>query len=374
MARIAVAGSVAQRPFIGGHAWAFVQYLVGLRLLGHDVVFVDRLTTDMAPEEGQKDACIRWFQETARAAELEHSSALLLEDRTVGLTRAELRRRLGACELLLNFMGFLDDPELLSLPERRAYVDIDPGFPQLWHELGLYDGFRGHDDFVTVALNINRPGCGIPRCGLRWIPTAHPVVLDHWPVKGNGSALTSVGAWRGPYASIQYGTRYGLRVHEFRRFLELPRLTDVRFELALDIDPGDAEDICKLRQHGWTLLSPRQVAGDLKAYQRFVQRSWGEFMVAKNMYVATASGWFGDRSICYLATGKVVIAQDTGLSDHLPVDRGLLTFSSLEEAVLAVEAAQREPTRHARAARAIAEQHFEARKVLRRLLNELGVG
>jgi hypothetical protein len=202
-----------------------------------------------------------------------------------------------------------------------------------------------------------------------------PVELGEWPfMVGNGKRFTSVASWRGAFGPLEYGGRtYGLRVHEFRRFFELPALTSAPFEVALDIDEAEVEDLRRLKEHGWVLADPRVVAADPWRYRDYVQHSSAELMIAKNLYVDTRSGWFSDRSACYLASGRPVLAQDTGLEGLLPCGEGLVTFSSLEEAVAGVGEITGDYERHSRAARAIATEHFAAERVLQRLLDTLGV-
>jgi hypothetical protein len=256
-----------------------------------------------------------------------------------------------------------------------VFLDIDPGFGQMWRELRQADIFAGHDDFVTIGLNIGSTDCMVPTCGLKWINTVQPIVLEHWPVMPVASEgpVTTIASWRGPFGPIEYhGKTYGLRVHEFRKFLELPRLTGVPFEVALDIHPADSADIEKLKINGWRQADPRVVAKDPASYQHYIAQSRAEFMVAKNLYVQTRGGWFSDRSTCYLASGRPVLAQDTGIRS-IPTGDGLLTFSNLEEAVSGVESIQQNYAHHCRAARTIAENHFDSDKVLGRLLEELSV-
>ncbi len=258
------------------------------------------------------------------------------------------------------------------------FLDIDPGFGQMWRELGLADIFAGHDRFVTVGANVGRPGCEVPTCGLEWITTAPPVVLDQWPAAppdaGRGGAFTSVASWRGPFGPIEYGGRtYGLRAHEFRKFFDVPARTRLPFEVALDIDAADAKDVAALDTNGWRRADPAAAAGDVDRYRRYIAASRAEFMVAKNLYVRTRGGWFSDRSACYLASGRPVLAQDTGLADHYPLGAGLLTFSSPAEAADAAREIDADYDRHCRAARAVAEEHFDSDKVLGRLLKTWGV-
>jgi hypothetical protein len=256
-----------------------------------------------------------------------------------------------------------------------VFLDIDPGFPQMWHALGWADLFAGHDDFVTVGLNVGRGDCTIPGCGRRWITTVPPIVLEHWPaVPLAAGPFTSVATWRGRYAPIDYGgERYGLRVHELRKFVEVPRRSGAAFELALDIDEVEHADRALLAQNGWCLVEPREVAGDPWAYQGYIARSRAELMVAKDIYVRSRSGWFSDRSVCYLASGRPVVVQDTGLEGLLPTSEGLLAFRTVEEACAAVDAVAHDGEHHARAARRIAEECFDSDKVLTRLLDRLGV-
>jgi hypothetical protein len=283
----------------------------------------------------------------------------------------------AAADLLINVMGYLDDAEVLGQIRRRVFVDIDPGFGQMWRDLGLHDAFRGHTDFVTLGRNIGRPDCAIPTCGLNWVTMPQLVVLEQWsaqPPRPEGT-FTSIGAWRGPNGPIEYkGKTYGLRVHEFRKFIGLPaRCPATQFEMALDIHPGDAKDISLLRENGWSVVEPKAVAGGPQEYRAYIAGSKAEFMVPKQMYVETNSGLLSDRSVYYLASGRPVLARDTGIRHLYPTGEGLLTFTTMEEAAAGVEAIRSNYARHCKAARDIAVEYFESDKVLTRLLSELGI-
>jgi hypothetical protein len=255
--------------------------------------------------------------------------------------------------MILNVMGFLTDGQILEAAPLRVFLDIDPGFPQLWREQGLADVFNGHDAFVTIGENIGEPHCTIPTCGIDWITTPQPVVLSDWfAAASGGEAFTSVVSWRGPFGPLEHdGRRHGLRVHEFRKFVDLPRRAQATFELALGIDPAD----------------------DPSSYQNYIRSSRAEFLVAKNMYVETRSGWISDRSLCYLASGKPVLMQDTGVGSRYPTGTGLLTYRTVDEAVEGIARINRDYLDHVQAARRIAEEHFDSDKVLTRLLLRLGV-
>lgn len=372
MGCVAVGGALAQRPGYGGHAWALLNYLLGFRALGHDVLFLDRLTPEMAPDPSQRERCVGWLAEVMERAGLKDSYSLSLGEETVGLSRRAALERVGGSILLLNVMGFVNDEEVLAASPRNVFLDIDPGFGQMWRQLGLHDAFVGHDAYVTVGEKVGDPDCLIPTCGIEWVRTPHPIVLDEWPVVGGGEKFTSIGSWRGPYDPVKFeGRRFGLRAHALRKLIELPALVEPELELALDIDPADAADLAALRENGWRLVDPSQVASDLDSYRDYVQDSLAELMVAKEIYVEARSGWFSERSLAYLASGKPVLAQETGFGERYPTGEGLLAFGDLDEARAGVEAICADPPRHSRAAREIAEEHFEAKKVLGRLLEEV---
>jgi hypothetical protein len=380
--RITVAGSIAQKPHQAGHSWQFLQYLLGFRRLGWDVLFVDRLEDDLARDEHGRPCApaasvnLRYLDALMREFELDGAwSAVLDGGRHAGLERDRVLEHIRDSDLLLNVMGFLADDELLGAARRRVFLDTDPGFGQMWRALGLADVFAGHDAHVTIGERIGRADCTIPTCGLDWITTPQPVLLDGWPVAPlppRDDVFTTVGRWRGAYGPVDFeGHRYGLRVHEFRRFAGLPRATGARFELALDIDAAETADLALLGDGGWRLVDPARAGGTPAGYRAFIEASSAEFMVAKGMYVDSASGWFSERSICYLASGRPVLAQDTGLGDLYPLGAGLLAFSTLDEAVAGVEAIRADPGRHARAARELAVEHFDSDKVLGRLLERI---
>ena len=358
---LTVAGALAQRPGKGGHAWVFLQYLLGFRELGYDVHFIDRL-----PERNQ--AQVAYLDAVMSAAGFAGRWTLLAGDEVFGAPRAVAEQRLRDSLFLLNVMGYLDDEDLLACARRRVFLDIDPGFGQMWQALGLADIYQGHDAFVTVGANIGQEGCLIPTAGRAWIPTLPPVVLSQWPVATtSAAAITSVCSWRGPFGPIEYGGRtYGLRVHEFRRFLDLPARTGARFELALDIDEADSADRERLVAAGFDLIDPASVSADPWAYRDYVSSSAAELCIAKNLYVDTAGGWFSDRSASYLAAGRPVLAQDTAAA--LPSGAGLLTFATPDEAVAAVEELRAHPVRHGRAARELAHAHLSSAVVLPALI------
>ena len=368
---VVVAGAVARRSDRGGHVWALLHWVLGFRKLGWSVLFLDRV--DPAPDVHESPQVQR-FLETMESFGLANSFSLDIgpDEEPIGLSRRTVLERVGAADLLVNVMGYLTDAELLARARRRVFLDIDPGFGQMWQALGLCDLFRGHDAFVTVGTRVGHADCRVPTCGITWIPTLPPVVLDHWaPSLKRGARFTSVGRWRGPWAPVEYnGERYGLRAHEFRRFAGVPRECGLDFEIALDIDPEDHKDVWRLIDGGWQLSDPRSVSATPQDYRQYVQNSLAEFGVAKGMYVQARTGWVSDRTACYLASGRPAIVQDTGVGDALETGEGLLTFSTPEEAISAAHSVHDDWNRHARAARALAEERFDSDRVLSTLIEE----
>ena len=365
--RILVSGMVAGEPRQGGASWAVLQYLLGLRRLGHEVVLAE-------PVERIEPASLAYLEAVAADFDL-GAVALVAADGASGpLPRERLLAFAREADLLLNVSGMLADPELLEPIPVRGYLDLDPFFNQHWHLQGAEMGFDAHTHFVTVATAIGEPGCEVPTLGRDWITTLPPVVLEHWPRASEPPSLpfTTVGHWRS-YGPIEHeGRRYGLRAHALRELLELPERTRADLSLALAIHPDERADLEALARHGWELIDPAGVAAIPARYGEFVRASAGELGVAKEGYVRSRSGWFSDRSACYLASGRPVVAADTGFGGALPVGEGLLAFGGVGEAAAALDSVLARPAEHAAAARAIAEDLLDSDRVLARLLDALG--
>jgi hypothetical protein len=376
---ILVTGMVAADARYGGATWAVLQYVLGLKQLGHDVYFVEPITAAKLDPSGVDLAhseTARRFQRLTASFGLSDSAALLLEGtcETVGLTYSALRRVVARADMLLNTSGMLKDPALLTPIARRVYLDLDPGFNQAWHRVaGIDMRFDAHTHFATVGLAMGRPQCGVATCGRTWITMCPPVMLREWPVSTQltHDAFTTVANWRS-YGTLQVdGLFLGQKAHAFRPLIGLPRKTSTRFTLALAIHP-DEPDLDALRRNGWGLVNPRRAAGTPASYRRFVSGSKAEFGIAKSGYVVTRSGWFSDRSACYLASGRPVLAQQTGFGDALPTGEGLIAFASEADVLAGVEAICTDYARHRVAARAIAERYFDSDRVLTRLIEQVG--
>lgn len=367
--RIVVAGRAFDVAGQAGATWAVLQYVLGLRELGYDVWLLEPVAQPTA-------ATVRAFEAVSAEFELGSRAALLVGHggETIGAPSRSVRAACDSADALLDLSGVLAEHDLLDRFAVRAYVDLDPAFNQLWHASGIDRGFDSHTHHFTVGLNIGRDGCDSPTCGIDWIPTLPPVALSAWPLappRPNGT-LTSLANWRS-YGSIEWrGVRYGQKAHSLRRLAALPSASTERFVLALEIDPAEDVERQALSAGGWELVDPRRVAGSPAAYRRFISGSKAEIGVAKAGYVTARCGWLSDRSACYLASGRPVLAQDTGIADVLPLGNGLLTFTDSGGALAALDALDSTYARHAVAAREIAEAYLDARLVLGRMLEELG--
>jgi hypothetical protein len=278
-------------------------------------------------------------------------------------------------DVFLNVSGKLRDMELITSSRCAVYVDVDPAFTQLWQaSQGIDMGLAGHTHFVTIGRGLDSDSGKIPTLGRRWISTVPPVVLDEWPVERTTrwNALTTVANWRGYGSITRDGIHYGQKAHALRELMGLPRRTTEPFVLALAIDPAERRDLEALDANGWRLVDPLAVTSTPHDYRAFVRGSKAEFAVAKSGYVASQCGWFSDRSVCYLASGRPVIAHDTGFGAFLPTGAGLFRFTTEDDVLAAIDALNTDYDKHARCARDIAEAFFDSRRVLDRLLAAVG--
>jgi hypothetical protein len=381
MTTVIVSSAIANKPMNGGNAWVVLSWVRGLQQLGCQVHFVEQLASQNCVDAagrpvGLTDSInLQFFKQVNERFGLGDSATLIYDEGTHihGLTMGELCDLADATDLLVNITGHLTLETLKARIKRKAYVDLDPGYTQYWQASGN-DGaqLEGHDLYFTVGENIGTDRCSIPTGGITWKPIRTPVVLEDWPYAAWPFAdrFTTIASWRGAYGRVQWGDRLlGQKAHEFRKFMDLPRRCAQPFEIALDIHADDARDRRDLSNHGWHLVDPCCVAADPDSFRAYVQSSGAEFSVAQGIYVETGSGWFSDRTVRYLASGKPALVQDTGFA-HFYAAGGLVPFHTLEQAVAGAERIVRDYGHHCRAARAIAEEYFDSRRVLTGLLEQ----
>jgi hypothetical protein len=385
MTTVIVSSVIANKPLNGGNAWVVLSWVRGLQQLGCKVHFVEQLAPQNCVDASGRRAGLtdsinlQFFKQVTETFGLCDSATLIYDEgaRTHGLTLAQLCDLADATDLLVNITGHLTLERIKARIKQKAYIDLDPGYTQFWQASGN-DGaqLEGHDLYFTVGESIGTDRCSIPTGGIAWKPIRPPVVLEDWPsVKGAfDRRFTTIASWRGAYGRVQWGhTQFGQKAHEFRKFIDLPQRTPHHYEIALDIHAGDARDRRALSDRGWHLVDPRHVAADPARFREYVQSSYAEFSVAQGIYVETGSGWFSDRTVRYLASGKPALVQDTGFDRAYTAAGGLVPFRTLEQAIAGAERIALDYTQHCRAARAVAEEYFDSRLVLIGMLEQAGL-
>lgn len=381
-----VAGMIATFP-LGGVAWDYGQYAAGLEKLGFEVYYLEDtgwLTYSPREKEYGEDAAygVEFLQQTLSRlsptlARRWHVRAM--NGRTFGMDAESFSAALRDAVLFLNVSGGTQlRNEYLDCP-CKVLIDTDPGvnhfsvFPRKdaaepWAEGRNY---RAHDFFFTFAERIGEPDCILPTLGLEWRATRHPVLLDRWTPQAPADTWTTVMSWKNLLDAVEYqGVRYGAKEMEFDKVKAIPQRSKARFQIA----SGGTPPVDEWRSYGWSVLDGHDVSRNADTYREYIQSSRGEFSVAKNVYVATRSGWFSGRSACYLASGRPVVVQDTGFSRLIPCGAGVFGFATLEEALSAVEAVEADYARQSEAARSMAERYFAAEVVLTKLLQDVGLG
>jgi hypothetical protein len=406
--RIIVTGLIAQHPNLGGVTWDYLQYVLGLANLGHEVYYIEdsgewpyNLDGGATGNDWIAHDCSNNVNYLAKVMErfgLAQKWAYHFPTRPkwFGLPHTKRRAVLASADLLINVSGTLKRPADYRQVRRMAYIDTDPVFTQV--KLNLPHGqikFRkrlaAHDVFFSFGERLSGPA---RETDYRWLPTRTPIVLSEWrPSARHRDVFTTVMSWTSYKPLIYDRKSYGQKDLEFARFLELPaQVAPTSLEVALggtqhvhwqmwrknlsadlvstlqDHPQWTPRDL--LEQMGWHVVDPLRVCGNLDSYRNYVESSKAEWSAAKNGYVRGQTGWFSCRAACYLAAGRPVVLQDTGFSNVLPVGKGLLKFSTIEEAAEAIRAVESDYARHAKAARSIAEEYFDARKVLPRLVEE----
>lgn len=388
--RIAVTGLAATYP-LGGVFWDYLQYVLGFQRLGHDVLYVEDTgnwcydpATQTFIEDGARNAALlarhlsqldsglrdRWFFRDAAG-------------RTYGRSWEAAAAFCRKADLFLHISASCIMRDEYLAAARVAFVDSDPMYTQASvpgylagtldpEAKSRVDGMRQHNVLFTFGENVGSPDCRIPTALFPWMHTRQPVVLDCFrkarvPVPRRRQVFTTVASWEpketGPVVD---GVAYSGKSVEFERFIELPTRSRLPVELAIS-GPAPVE---RLQSYGWKLIDARTVSEDPWQYRDYLANSLSEWSVAKNAYVASRSGWFSCRTACYLALGVPAVVQDTGFSAFIPTGEGLMSFTSLEEALQAMATVAADPERHSKAAIAVAEDYFDSDKVLADLIDK----
>jgi hypothetical protein len=384
--KIVLLGTMSKMP-VAGIVYLTMQYMVGLKRLGYDPYYVEAhaRTPSMlmaSPEDDSAMLAASFIAETMAQFGIGGDRwafhALHADGRCYGLSESQLADLYQSAALILNLHG-----GTLPLPEhyqtgRLVYLGTDP----VQHEIDIHhnvqetiDYLEPHCAFFTWGENYGNPDCLVPLLDrFKFKPTRQPVVNDLWHHFGTGTnkAFTTIGNWHQPWRTVELdGETYTWSKHfEFMKFLDLPRRTAQPFELALaNFEPADR---AMLEEHGWRVRESLPISADITTYRDYIGTSRGEFTVAKDQNVRLRSGWFSDRSATYLAAGRPVITQETGFSNILPTGEGLFGFSTVDEALDAVDRINADYTRHSIGAYGVARDYFDHEVVLTRLLADVG--
>jgi hypothetical protein len=388
--RIIVGGYLGLLP-AGGVTWDYVQYPAGFAALGHDTYYVEdtRLWPLYVADGASRNDSTPLVAHLAQVmADFGMADRWAYRDEVTGqchgLTEARVLELCRSADIFVNVScsTFLRD-EYRAIPI-RALIDSDPMFTQIQYvsqtgftpgKPGMQQLLRGHTHHFTFGENVGQADCRMELCGVRWRRTRQPVLLERWPVSElpAGGTYTTIMNWTAARPLIYAGETWGQKDIEFRRFFDMPRrYSKCAFAVVVAQTTGAPFPSEEARRAGWKVLNPQEHTPDWRTYQAFLERSRGEFSVAKETYVKARTGWFSCRSACYLAAGRPVVTQDTGWSRYYPTGAGLFAFNDAEQATEALRAIEVEPSRHARAARALAEEYFDSRRVLREFLDQVG--
>jgi hypothetical protein len=395
---------IAQHHALGGVTWDYLQVVLGMKRLGHDVYYIEdsgEWPYTFDEEQSENSRIVSSPQST-----VEHLQTVMAEfglsdkwayrfsptSEWFGLADVKREELIRSADLLVNVSGTLEKPEHYRGVRRLVYIDTDPAFTQI-DIAGGNSGRRhqvdAHDVHFTFGECLSKH---LPDTGHHWHPIRQPIVLSEWhssvPYR---NVFTTVMNWTSYKVSMYRGRKYGQKDVEFLKFMGLPqKVFPIPLEVAihkpyirwpndykntppsvrgLDHDDTKWTPYHVLTQFGWHVIDATEVCADFDSYRRYIQQSKGEWSVAKNGYVEGKSGWFSCRSACYLAAGRPVVVQDTGFSQVLPAGEGLLTFHTLSEAEAAIREVEGNYSRHAKAARSIADEYFDSGKVLNRLLH-----
>jgi hypothetical protein len=365
----------------GGHFWVYMQYVQGLREAGCEVYWFECLPGGQRlPDrsrigawlrrlhryglEGKVILCVRADRKRREGIDYDY----------VGATRSEAKALFAGADLLLNF-HYAIDSDLLEHFRRTALVDIDPGLLQQWMSTGQLP-VAPHDVYYTIGPTVGTPSASFPDCGLDWVQIRPAVCVKLWPYSYDACCetfTTVTGWWSGRWqretvdgSEVLYDNT---RRAAFLAFAELPRLTSQPLEVAAHLAPDDTADQQLMERHGWHMRPSFEVARTPEMYRSYIQGSRGELTCVKPSFVKLQNRWISDRSLCYLASGKPVVMQDTGPIPYLPSGDGIFRFSRLTEAAEALTDVNADYERHCQAAREIAETYFDARKTAERILD-----
>ena len=398
--RIVVMGFMGSMP-IAGVVWQHIHYVVGLQRLGHDVFYVeDSARLPYNPEtfevneefEYAAKVLVKLAREFDFKNRWAYCARYLPDTPTAGFPLKKIRQLYRDADAILNVCGTQEFNDDLLVSDRILYIESDPGVEQIKIDKrtkSTIEYLQRHRALFTFGENIGTKEFPVPLNDFNWLPTRQPVVTDLWKTARSPARSATHSVAGGParaavFTTIANWSTSGLKditwrgknylwskSREVLRFISAPKEAGETFEMATNIN--DTKTRRKFEQNHWRLVSPLQMSVDYWLYRDYIQRSKGEFTVAKDQYVRLNTGWFSDRSACYLAAGRPVITQETGFTKNYGSKKGLLSFRTVNEVADAVKEINADYAKHSRAARDVAREVFEAETVLKSVLDRAGV-
>jgi hypothetical protein len=369
---------------LAGVTYQFLHYLLALRRLGYDPYYIEdsgRWVYDPALNDLTPDA----FRNVQSVASVLDAHGFLErwafrgnypDGQCYGMSESAILKLYREADAFLNVTGAQEIREEHLACPRRIYVESDPFAIQVKAASGNVSAIaalRAHDTHFSFGENLGAADCEVPVEGFHWLPTRQPVAMELWEAGTKpASAYSTITTWHNKGKDITHNgdTYYWTKDREFLKFLDLPGRTEAPFELAVQV-PDDVRQL--LRTHGWRQVNCIEISKDIGCYRDYIQQSRGEFTVARDQYVRPNTGWFSDRSACYLAAGRPVITQETGFSKFLPTGKGLFGFRTMDDVLAAVETIESDHAGNCRAAREIAKEYFAAEKVVGSLMERAGL-
>lgn len=370
---------------LAGVTYQFLHYLIALRRLGYDPYYVedsarwiyDPRLNEMSPDvRANLDLVVPALQAHG-FGERWCFRGNYQDGGCFGLSETELGRLYHEADAFLNVTGAQEIRDEHRAIRRRIYVESDPFVAQVkvaQGDPGMIELLAAHDRHFSFGENLGSPDCLVPTGKFHWQPTRQPVVLDLWDASPTGGdTYNTITTWHNQGKDIEWQgeTWYWTKDREFEKFLDLPRARPAqRFELAATVND---QVKTRLRDHGWQQRDSLEISREAKRYRTYIQQARGEFTVARDQYVRPRTGWFSDRTVCYLAAGRPVITQETGFSKFVPSGKGLFGFTTLDDVLRAIEAIESDYAGHCQAAREVAAEHFSAEKVVGSLMERAGL-
>ncbi len=369
---------------LAGVTYQFLHYLIGLRRLGYDPYYIedsgrwvyDPRLNDLSPDASRNVDAVAPVLQAHGFGDRWSFRGNYPGGQSYGMTDEQRLRLYREADAFLNVTGAQEIRDEQRACKRRVYVESDPFASQVKvakGDAGMIATLAAHDTLFTFGENLGAPDCGVPLEKFRWLPTRQPVELELWQhALPPGTTYNTITTWHNRGKDFEYRgqTWYWTKDREFEKFLELPRKCPARFELAATVD---AKVKARLQQHGWQQTDSIEISSGTDRYRGYIQQARAEFTVARDQYVRPNTGWFSDRSACYLAAGRPVITQETGFSNFLPTGKGLFGFNNLDDILRAVDCIESDYEGNCRAARAIAAEYFAAEKVLASLMERAGL-